>query len=259
MTAFINLEVAYAQKQPSVQEVGVRAPANIKIDGKLDEWPNKLLSAYNSTSRIYYTIANDDENLYLVVRGFGQRVSRKALEGGLTFTISHSTGKKEREKAPDNVSISFPVPQGEKIRFDLLAQQRELPPLMKDTVANRRQIDSLIKVANAVLTARLKEIRVAGIKEIEDTSISVYNTQGIKAKMQFILMQPVVEIAIPLKYLGLSTTKPVKFSYNIKLSVPPPPPGFVAGAIADDPPTADEAYLENTTDFWGEYILAPKP
>jgi len=255
--------LAIAQKQPQIQEeLSVRAPANIKTDGKLDEWPNKLLNAYNSTSRVYYVVSNDDNNLYFTIRGFGQRVSRKALQGGLIVTISHSVDKKIRTKAADNVTITFPTPQDQKVIGHIMQPQYEMVPFRQDTALNKKQLDSLLTEANTRIAASLKEIKITGVKEIEDTILSVYNTEGIKAKAQFIKVQPVFEIAIPLKYLGLSTANPVKFSYNIKLNVLPalginmdlPDNGFATNA-----PNADEMYLENATDFWGEYILAKKP
>jgi len=94
--------IANAQKQPQVQEVSIRAPDNVKIDGKITEWPNPFqtvknndiyLSAYNSSSRVYYTVANDDKNLYFVIRGLGTGVANKMLAGGLTITISHNVNR----------------------------------------------------------------------------------------------------------------------------------------------------------------------
>jgi len=54
---------ANAQKLPEVQTVNLRAPAGIKIDGKPTEWDSKF-QAYNKSTNAFYTIANDDDNLY---------------------------------------------------------------------------------------------------------------------------------------------------------------------------------------------------
>jgi len=264
---------ANAQKLPQIQDVSVRAPDNVKIDGKLNEWPNPLLNAqktdgylnaYNSTIRIYYTIANDDNNLYIVMRGLGTRVVVKSLSDGFTITISHSTDKKGRAKAVDNIAVSFPQPVDDKTINTVLAPIRggfdfyNEPEIYPAGYPYIKQLDSIQTITNAVLTPFIKEIKVSGIKEIQDTLLSVYNETGIKAMMQFIWRQPVYELAIPLKYLKLDINSPVKFSYNIKLGMARDPNHGMRG-VYDDPPTAQENYLYSNQDFWGEYTLAKKP
>ena len=129
-------------------------------------------------------------------------------------------------------------------------------------------MDSIQVLSNARLTPLIKEIGVKGIKEIPDSVISVYNETGIKAMMQFTWRQPTYELAIPLTYLGLNTAAdPVKFSYNIKLRVPEqkPRPGTIAVQLPvaiqglADTPDPGTLYLWESTDLWGEYILAKKP
>src|ERR1700744_1793310 len=78
---------AQAQKLKSVQEKGVRPPSNVKIDGKLTEWDDTF-QAYNPTVSLYYTIANDDKNLYLVIKSTDQMTSNKIGQAGLSFTIN---------------------------------------------------------------------------------------------------------------------------------------------------------------------------
>jgi len=81
----------------------------------------------------------------------------------------------------------------------------------------------------------------------------------------------------PLKYLGLTTDNPVKFSYDIKINHQPYfsplrnySPGLVSHTASggmtmegmvpisgsDVPP--DIMYLTFDSDFWGEYTLAKK-
>src|SRR5260221_3908569 len=82
--------IANAQKLPKVQRISVRAPKNIKIDGTSREWENDTFRAYNASDRIYYTMSNDDHNLYLIVRATGVFEDDKVIRGGVTLTISHS-------------------------------------------------------------------------------------------------------------------------------------------------------------------------
>jgi len=82
----LSVSFAYAQKLPSVQPNSLRAPANVKIDGIPTGW-GETLQAYNKSTELHYTIANDDENLYLTVQATNPRVIQKLLMTGLTFRL----------------------------------------------------------------------------------------------------------------------------------------------------------------------------
>jgi len=239
---------ARAQKQPQVQDKPVRAPQNVKIDGRFTEWANPFLSkdktdgylaAYNSASRVFYTVSNDDENLYLVVRGLGTAVANKLMRGGLVFTVSHYTDSK-RKKAPDNVTIGYPIPIGQEKAASVMTTIFATGTYVDDdSVKNRRQIDSMQRIAARQVADLAKEIRISGIPEITDSVISIYNEQHIRVVMGFVKRQPIIELAIPLKYLKLSVDNPAKFSYNIRLNgipdsgLPPPPPPTMAMGSSD--------------------------
>jgi hypothetical protein len=253
-----SVSVSYAQKFPNVQQISLRAPAGIKIDGKLLEWGENL-QAYNPADRIFYAVSNDDNNLYLTVRCPGRFEDEKFLSGGLTFTVSHSVDNKARTKAADNVSVKFPLLVYKTV-LNIMGPSNSYSNFNDDTIANRKQIDSLVAIANKKMTDAAKEIQVAGIKGIDDQQISVYNTQGIKAMAQFNRqMNFVYELAIPLKYLGLSVNDPVRFSYNIKLDafVFEVHPGRFVG-VSDDPPDLNLLWENSPSNFWGEYTLAKK-
>jgi hypothetical protein len=268
---------ASAQKQPQVQDQSVRAPKNVKIDGRMTEWANPFLSkdmtdgylaAYNSSSRVYYTVSNDDNNLYLVIRGLGNGVANKMMQGGMVFTISRYTDGK-RKKAPDNLVIGYPVPIGQKAAGKIMGTLAVAGVYVDDdSVRNRRQIDSVNRISSKQIMDVAKEIRISGIKEITDSVISVFNEQGIKAAMGFVKRQPIVELAIPLKYVGLSIDNPMKFSYNIRVNglpdnnmPPPPPPVMMGGGGAISAPMVVMGnggagnFVYAATDFWGEYVL----
>jgi len=275
---------ANAQKQPQIQQISLLAPDNVKIDGKINEWPNPFLNtkktagflqAYNSSSRVCYTVSNDENNLYFVIRGLGNMVSRKILSGGLTITISHLVDNK-RGKAPDNVIITFPTPQHYKIVNPIMGTIANADNLEdEDATTNRKRIDSLDANANMQLSRALNEIKIIGVKEFPDQAVSVYNTEGLKAMAGFIGKLPVIEFAIPLKYLNLSVDNSAKFSYNIKINAEQEPksvnedegPPKASDHVVLNAPkphtdasgSYDSFYLFNTTDFWGVYTLAKKP
>src|SRR5476651_452394 len=81
-----------AQKLPTVQIGSLRAPANIKIDGKATEWGNQF-QAYNNHVEFYYTLSNDDKNLYLTVQATEKEIVRRIMNGGISLVVN-KTGKK---------------------------------------------------------------------------------------------------------------------------------------------------------------------
>ena len=102
-TLLVTCFTAQAQKLPGVQQAGLRAPAQIKIDGKTTEWNNQL-QAYNKATGIYYTLSNDDGNLYLTIQAKDRLVIRKILSGGIVFTANRSV-----KKVDEHVSVTFPL------------------------------------------------------------------------------------------------------------------------------------------------------
>lgn len=258
--------VSIAQKIPNVQQISLRAPANIKIDGKTTEWGNKF-QAYNHATDIFYTISNDDENIYLMIHAIDPDVLTKITNSGIVFRINTS-GKKSDENV---VSVTYPifdVRYGNKpyIMFDNMAQphaQRE---------ASERNPDSLSKVANTKLHDNEKYILIKGMPGI-DTLLSVFNRDGIRAKEAFdSTMAYTYELAVPLKYINFKTEgASSKFFYHILL------PGLdiskefgfktttdangsfhISVASSAIPRKEHFNALSSTTDFWGEYTLAPK-
>lgn len=69
--------IAQAQKLPKVQTTGIKAPVDIKIDGKPTEWTQ--FEAYNNATDFYYTFSNDNDNLYLAVQATDYRIIQKLL------------------------------------------------------------------------------------------------------------------------------------------------------------------------------------
>ena len=256
---------AAAQKLPKIQTAAVRAPQNIKIDGKTTEWNDKF-KAYNFGQHIYYTLSNDDTNLYLTVRMDDALGSRKILKGGLTFSIIPST-KTER------LSIAFPVitksimdteqPGGTPIlRYNSL-QKSNLNPAAKKT-----KTDSLIASANAGLLKAYKQMYITGIPEITDSLVSIYNTHNIQVTARYDKsMNYTYELAIPLRYLEAAITNVRSLKYNIKLHTIPPMemkiiearnrnrPPVVLGRFVS-PGSLDDQFIYGDTDFSGEYTLA---
>lgn len=257
----IVIFAAHAQKLPKVQKTGVRAPENIKIDGELSEW-NGRFQAYNRGNHLYYTVSNDDNNLYLTTHMDDGVGNIKIFKGGLTFTIIHPA------KKANSLSITFPAitnkatTDADQLQMNQLIYKR----LKSDTIANKAKIDSLISSSNKLIAKVYNQILVTGIPETNEPLMSINNTEGIRVAGLFDRdMNYTYELAIPIKYLDAIINKGGNYKYNIKLNTH----GVVKikNFQSFDPPlipvtaqsNPDDLFLNYTTDFSGEYTLAKKP
>lgn len=264
--AFILLSAmglgAYAQKLPNVQQVSLRAPANIKIDGKVTEWGEKL-QAYNNGTEIYYTIAHNAEYLYLTVQAIDIGIIDKIIAGGLAFTINTNGDK----KAKNNTVVTFPVYEKGKTRLYLgLAKIKEIK---NDAANSHMRLDSLKNAANAKIKSAFKFIATSGIKNITEEMVPIYNADGIAAAaMLDDNLHYNFELAIPLKLLRDNSTI-TKFTYNIQLNgyafggsdLRDLSGRFVVWVGADgqnyrmDDASPRSWSLATPSSFWGEYTL----
>ena len=248
-----------AQKLPNVQTESLRAPATIKIDGKATEWDNKF-QASNKTTDLQYTLANDNNNLYLVIQATDYYIIQKVIMGGLTLTIN-ADGKRDVKNA---AAITFPVYEsGNPGGYFMFTKSAE---------KMASNLDSLMKLHNNKITDRAKFIGIDNIEGVTDSMLPIYNEPGIKAAALLDrLLNYTCELAIPLKHLKLG--KNAKFAYNIKLNagsidgykieiktLRPDMVRAVRGSangttwmLGGDP---QDLSLAATTDFWGEYTLA---
>ena len=238
-TSFLN-----AQKLPNIQKKSIFAFQNIKIDGVANEWVDGF-QAYNKAVDAFYTLANDDQNIYLVMKVVYKDVIDKILRGGITFTINPGLNKKDK----NGISISYPTIEGPDM---WLVTNKFLSTI------NMYSEGKAINV-NELFYTKEKTITVTGVEAIPDQSVSLYNNEGIKAASLFDdKMIFTYELRIPIAYLKLSDGNKV-FSYHVKIneapavkrpsvitsSTPPPPPPIPISTVA-------------STDFWGEYMLAKK-
>jgi hypothetical protein len=239
-----------AQKLPKIQEESDRAPVNIKIDGRTDDWGNQF-KAYNPGAAIFYSVANDDQNLYLVLQVKEPTVIKTIIGYGFEFSLQKPDSKNNRTK----VIISYPV-------FEHIAGNRPVVitvPQQPDTNAVQRTAD--LNNRNSLLAQKFKTIGTMGITGLD--TLSVYNDQGIKAASRFDENYAyTIELAVPLKYLKDIITENQPFFYNLSCN------GFYSNAIPRgsspdymagwNAANADISKKYPHYDFWGKYTLAKK-
>jgi len=233
--------------------MGIRAPSNVKVDGKDTEWHNQF-QAYNSATEVFYTMANDNENLYLSIQATQPDIINKIMSGGITFTIQKTTKKDEK----NSINITYPVTENTPY-FSL----RKKKNAVEDTTA--KTADSVMKRNNALIAKSCKWIRVTGIPGV-DSLTSIYNVNGIKAAGLFDNKKVYTcEFSIKLEQLKLAIASGQSFNYHIRLNGSKTPVMFTAVSASQGNEAVMQQFIEKVnamgiqqaaaTDFWGEYRL----
>jgi hypothetical protein len=262
----------FGQKLPDVQPSGLLAPSNVRIDGKAAEW-NENFGAENRRTDIFYTVANDDKNFYLLIKSASSASANKMMLGGVTFTIN--TQGKKREK--DAFSVTYPlVVRGNRNRGAGGGPGQNRPfgggqgGMQNRAQQSQEQRDSAALVARKVSLATVKEIKIAGFKSIADSLVSIYNEYGLKAVASFDAKGAMIyELAIPLSLMEISAADAKEFVYQIKVNgmsggfggggfVGRPNGGGNFGGQGGGGNPNSAVDLMSPTDFWGKYTLLKK-
>lgn len=262
---FVSIEVS-AQKLPDIQTTTLAAPVSIRIDGKNTEWSN--FSAENKRTSLFYSIANDDKNLYLAIKATNNETITKVLAGGISFSVNNKGKKKEDE----SFTITYPLiaraniarPAGQAgggFNRQRMGQNR--------SDQSQEQRDSVAYEQRKVQLAGVKEIKIKGFANIPDSLISIYNEYGIKAIAKMDEQKAYFcEIAIPLSTLQISIGDKKEIAYQIKLNGRQRGGGNFAmrtnaggfgggnrGGFGGGGNNSAQQDLMVATDFWGKYIV----
>jgi hypothetical protein len=150
--ALLATGTAYAQT-PELKP----APAAITIDGNVQEWGE--MNFVNDKAKIAYTITNDKDNLYLVIKTNDIVKQRNIIGAGITFSIN-TKGKKSTTHM-----LTFPF-NGQDNANEFIA------------------LDASQLQAKAGLT-KYQKIRPQGFADITDEQLSVSNPYGIKIALDY--------------------------------------------------------------------------
>jgi hypothetical protein len=219
--------ILFASNKTVAQDVLnlAKAPTGLKIDGKLNEFTDTLTN-YDKITKLYYHVAHDDKNLYVFLKANKQMEQNKILAGGVSVSVN-TTGKKKQTGV-----ITFPLVDQTTMMTEMRNRfsQGQRPSgdgttrVEKTPEERQKERDELRKAT----LAKLKEIKVEGIKDIKEVKISIYNTYGIKTGINYDAKNALVyEIAIPLTMLNITNTN--EFALNIKLNGIELPEGGMGG------------------------------
>lgn len=170
-----------------------KAPANVNVDGMLTEWGDSL-ALYDVKTKLNYTIANNDTDLYVVAYITDPKLRRKIMAAGITVSVNPE-GKKHK-----TYTLTYPVPDGKAI----------FKPHTGDDDGEDIKKPSLLQSTT---------IKVAGFKDVESDVITTANTYGFKAAIKFDDKHNLVyETAIPIKMLNIKPGKNDELEINIQVN-----------------------------------------
>lgn len=268
-TLFLSLIIleANAQKLPDIQSSSIIAPNTVRIDGKIQEWNS--FAAENKRTNLLYTVANDNKNLYLVVKAESSETITKIMAGGISFTVN-TRGRKKEE---DGFTVTYPiVSRANANRAGGQGQNRQRLGQNR-TEQTQQQRDSVTLVQRKTQLAGIKEIKISGFKSISDSLVSIYNEYGIKAVAKMDEQGAYVyEMAVPLALMDITFDEAKEFAYQIKLNGRPATGnfamrtnagsggsgGFVSGnarGFGGGNANVARQDLMVATDFWGKYVI----
>ncbi len=235
LAGILWLSPGFAQKTDAIQQEIPKAPANVAIDGELTEWGDTL-SLYNKENRLKYTIATDNNNLYVVAYIKDREVKQKIMAGGITIAIN-TEGKKRK-----TYSVTYPAP-----------------------------VDD--NTDQAAMIGRAHTFKVDGFKGVDD-KIKLPDEHGFNGLYTFDENGGLAyETAIPLKLLNIKPGVNNVF-INIRLngvedsSIPVATPtethgrrggrGGGAGSTSSTQQPDEPKVDMHPTDFWLNYTLTAK-
>lgn len=177
-------------------------PANITIDGDLKDWGDSL-RYYNEDKKIYYSLANDKDNLYMAIRINDRSEQARILHAGFTLSIDPRGKKKEA------FSVTFPLGGQQTDTYQSLTAQEDTGRLNED--ARDEQIKARL--------TRLREIKVTGFKDVESDMITTSNTYGFKTAIDFDKDGNLIyELAIPLKFFHADDLTKNEWAFNFRIN-----------------------------------------
>lgn len=256
----INLQT-YGQNISKSQTRSIKVPNGIRIDGKANDW-NNLFEAYNNSTGLFYSIANDNDNIYLIIKATDPLIEKKILRAGITVSLQGLGNNKDWFK------LTFPLLNEDVASgIGVYLSEDNLKEVKK---GQKKGADSLVRLMNSRLSIYDNKIGLSETSLYEDSTISIYNDKGIRVAALFDNKAELIyEFAIPLKYIPGRMVDGI--DYDIKSNgifshvkvrmldpnVNPNTAGMVViGSSITGKTTADIQALNSDTNFYGQYLLA---
>jgi hypothetical protein len=180
-------------------------PGKIIIDGNLNDWSDSL-RYYNPDKKLNYTLANDQQNIYLAIKFNDRTEQERIMRAGLTWSVNPK-GKKK-----DAYSLTFPAAEQNGV------QVPALPKPEGDDTPEQHERMNRDEMRKARLT-QLRNMKVTGFKDIDYDIITTTNSYGFKAALNFDDEGNLTyEASIPLKFFDADDIAKNEWAFNIKIN-----------------------------------------
>lgn len=177
----------------NAQTIALQTPKKpVVVDGDNKEWGNDL-TYYNADKNIHYTISNDKDYLYMVVKTNDERQLNNILLSGITFSIDTKSRKRK------TYSVTFPV--------------------QEMSITNNTTFKTLEEKRNVAKFTKSRKIEVSGFKDINEDILYTGNIYKIQTALNFDDNGFLVyEEAIPLSLFHAEELVNNEWAYNIELN-----------------------------------------
>jgi hypothetical protein len=205
--ALCSMALTTNAQSPKANEHLFKPAGAVTIDGNLKDWGDSL-RYYNEEKKLYYTVANDGQYLYLAMRFNDHSEQERILFAGLTWGINPKGKKKETYSLtfPATDANSAPAFAGRKLE-DAANQ-----------VSGKATEAYLEEMRTARLT-KLRSMKVTGFKDIDYDVITTTNSYGFKAALDYDAEGNMVyEAAIPLKFFDAADIAKGEWAFNFKVN-----------------------------------------
>ena len=186
----------FAQEEPTAEWANKR----ISVDGNANDWDLPIKS-YDSDTKLYFEIKNDNKNLYLCFQSKDQMNQVKMIRAGMKIILTSKINGKHK------ANIEFPLP----IKKDSI-RNSTADEMSGDPASTHEKMHTTFLAGDSIM-------EVKGFTR-KDGMISSHDTSDIHAAINWdkdnILTY---EIAIPLKELFGDNYQEKNISKNISLDV----------------------------------------
>ncbi|RKD91897.1 hypothetical protein [Mangrovibacterium diazotrophicum] len=220
----------------------------VAIDGHQDDW-NEFLRYYDKSSKLFYELDNDDQNLYFAVSTRDESSQQKIMQKGLTLGIDLKAGK----DFPIQVTFPYAEVRQKGDQQNESGSTKEKPDFKVDQGSDQasskpsgeKGSDSKGPGRPGGKPGANQKIYVKGfLPQVADSVLDVHNPYGIAFSMELKDSTLFVEGRIPLSAFykdaitAADTLKPVNFQILLSaLEKPGSQSGGGQGDRPDGPPS----------------------
>ncbi|TAN11840.1 MAG: hypothetical protein EPN37_16545 [Chitinophagaceae bacterium] len=201
LAALIVLTPSFLVAQNN-NEIIFKKTSEMAVSNNFRNFPDSLMQ-YNKDAGLSWLIANDPGNLYVFLKVSDKRVQHKILMGGITIGLN-TRGKKKTKS-----SVTFPVIDQEAFMAQMNALRNSSSTLAANEFENMQR----------ERISEFNDIKVSGLKKIDNGDIPLSNQYGIEAKIFYDSAGDLIdEVKLPFQYTDLSASLKNDIAVQVKIN-----------------------------------------